>query len=62
MYIKPQTVIPANFNITKCPPRAAAGISIYQLEREHEMRLLEEAEKVTIGDLINSKNERRGSE
>lgn len=46
MYVKKNTVIPADFKITKCPPRAAAGISIYQLERDHEMRLIKaEAEK-----------------
>ena len=52
MYVKSNTVIPAGFKITRCPPGQASGRSIYQLEREQEERLAAEAEQAaTAGSM-----------
>lgn len=45
MFVKKNTVIPVGFKVTYCPPGQASGRSIYQLEREHEERLMAEAMK-----------------
>lgn len=40
MHIKPQTVIPANVKITKCPPSDGnKARSVFGLERSHERQL-----------------------
>lgn len=44
MHIKKNTVIPAGFKVTKCPPAAAEAPSLYQLRRQAEERATTEAE------------------
>lgn len=38
-YIKPQTVIPPDIKITRCPPSVGKGRSIWSLVKEEERRL-----------------------
>ncbi len=47
MFIKQNTVLPPGTKITKCPPMAAAGKSVYRLELEEEARLIAAAQVPT---------------
>ena len=39
MFIKPSTVIPAGFKVTKCPPHDGDAKSVYTLLHREEKRL-----------------------
>lgn len=52
MYIKPQTVIPSNIKITKCPAHEGTTRSLYALERAQEKKLERIAEKKRKAELF----------